>query len=215
MRNFILLSFCLVVAPGAVFGQHSNWDKAINAAERAYGDQHYREAELQFVRAEKEAESFGPSDRRLAMTLNNLGGLYLREARYAESEPLFKRALAIWEKGGESTNGDRATALNNLGALYAYQSRFAEAEPIYLQCLTLSEKNLGADHPSVASTLNNLGALYWEEGKFTEAEPFYRRAVFIREKNLGPENPELASSLNNLAALEIRQGQIYGRRIAV
>ncbi len=58
----------------------------------------YPEAEKQWSAALKEAEGFGPQDPRLATTLNNLAGLYQAQGRYAEAEPLYKRALAIIEK---------------------------------------------------------------------------------------------------------------------
>ena len=123
MRNLILWLFFLAVMPWAAFGQTSGWDSTINAAARAYGQQKYDEAELQYMQAVKEAESFGPYDHRMGVTLNNLAELYLREAKYNEAESLFKRALGIWEKSSESTTNDKATALNNLAALYSYQSR--------------------------------------------------------------------------------------------
>ena len=58
----------------------------------------YPEAEKQWSAALKEAEGFGPQDPRLATTLNNLGEVYRAQGRYAEAEPLYKRALAIREK---------------------------------------------------------------------------------------------------------------------
>ena len=64
MRKLILWSFILAVTPHSVVGQASPWNNAINAAARAFGQQQYREAELQFMEAKKEAESFGPADDR-------------------------------------------------------------------------------------------------------------------------------------------------------
>ena len=66
--------------------------------------------------------------------------LYREQGRYAEAEPLHKRALAIREKvfGGEHRNV--ATSLNNLALLYWDQSRYAEAEPLYKRALAILEK---------------------------------------------------------------------------
>ena len=122
MRNLILWSLCLALSPWLVFGQTSHWDSTMIAAQKAYGQAQYREAELQLMQAEKEAESFGPFDRRLAKSLNNLAQLYVREARYGEAEPVLKRALGICEKDGDSAATEKASTLNNLAALYAYQS---------------------------------------------------------------------------------------------
>jgi hypothetical protein len=72
MRNLI---FCLIFtafAPWVALGQPSHWDDTVNAASRAYRQQQYSQAESLYVQAAKEAESFGPYDHRLGVTLNNL-----------------------------------------------------------------------------------------------------------------------------------------------
>ena len=43
-------------------------------------------------------KSFGPEDRRLAVTLNELAALYHASLRFSEAEALYRRALGIWEK---------------------------------------------------------------------------------------------------------------------
>src|SRR5262249_50692942 len=49
----------------------------------------------------------------VATDLNNLAGLYYALGRYAEAEPLFKRALAIEEKALGAEHPSVATDLNN------------------------------------------------------------------------------------------------------
>ncbi len=51
---------------------------------------------------------------------NNLGELYRLQGRYAEAEPLYKRALAIKEKVLGPEHPEVATSLNNLGLLLNY-----------------------------------------------------------------------------------------------
>ena len=97
-------------------------------------------------------------------SLNNLAVLYTEQGRYAEAEPLYKRALAIDEKALGPDHPDVATALNNLAGLYDDQGRYAEAEPLYKRALAIREKALGPDHPDVAASLNNLAALYRRPG---------------------------------------------------
>src|SRR5689334_16201858 len=167
MRQFNRLLLLLAITCNPVFAQSNSWNDAITAAAQAFRHQRYDEAETCFLKAQTEAESLGPDNPRVGTTINNLAELYVREAKYAKAEPLFKRALRIWEKADDSTAAalSKATVLNNLAALYEYQSRYIESEPLYLKCLALREKILGPEHPDVASTLNNLGALYWEMGK--------------------------------------------------
>ncbi|MCH6578498.1 MAG: CHAT domain-containing protein, partial [Proteobacteria bacterium] len=53
--------------------------------------------------------------------------LYHRQGKYAEAEPLHKRALAIREKALGPEHPDVATSLNNLAELYKAQDKYAEA----------------------------------------------------------------------------------------
>jgi tetratricopeptide (TPR) repeat protein len=142
-----------------------------------------------------------------AARLLNQAGLYLFErGRYPDAEPLYQRALAIWERalGPEHPN----VALNlNLALLYHAQGRYAKAEPLYKRALVIEKKALGPEHPNVAQSLNNLAELYHAQGRYAEAEPLYQHALAIGEKVLGPEHPNVAQSLNNLAELYHAQGR--------
>ena len=94
----------------------------------------------------------------VATSLNHLTGLYDRQGRYAEADPLYERALAIWEKVllGPG-HPDVATSLNNLAGLYDRQGRYAEAEPLYERALAIREKVLGPEHPDVATSAQQPG----------------------------------------------------------
>ena len=71
----------------------------------------------------------------LASTLNNLAERYKEEGRYADAEPLYKRALAIREEELGPDHPDVAQSLNDLAALYSAQGRDADAEPLYKRAL--------------------------------------------------------------------------------
>jgi len=163
----------------------------------------------------------GPEHPSTATSLNNLALLYDNQGLYAKAEPLYQRALAIYEKALGPEHPDTATSLNNLAGLYASQGLYAKAEPLYQRALAIDEKALGPEHPDTAIDLNNLAALYDSQGLYAKAEPLYQRALAIREKVLGPEHPDTALSLNNLAALYKSQGlyakaePLYQRALAV
>jgi tetratricopeptide (TPR) repeat protein len=61
--------------------------------------------------------------------------LYDNQGRYADAEPLYKRALAIREKTLGPDHPDVAQSLNNLALLYDQQGRYADAEPLYKRAL--------------------------------------------------------------------------------
>jgi tetratricopeptide (TPR) repeat protein len=116
---------------------------------------------------------YGPDHPETATSLDKLAELYYRQGRAAESEPLFKRALAIREIAGP---------LKNLAALYLGQGRYAEAEPLLKRALAIRETRLGLDHPAVADSLNDLAELYRGQGRAAEAGLLFERAGDIRNK---------------------------------
>lgn len=79
----------------------------------------------------------------LGTSLNNLAMIYVRQGRYAEAEPLLKRALAIQEKALGPDHPDVSNSLNNLATLYAGQGRYADADPLFKRALAIHEKALG------------------------------------------------------------------------
>jgi CHAT domain-containing protein len=66
----------------------------------------------------------------VAISLNNLASLYFAQSRYADAEPLHKRALAIREEGLGPNHPDVAISLNNLAWLFQAEGRYADALPI-------------------------------------------------------------------------------------
>jgi tetratricopeptide (TPR) repeat protein len=146
----------------------------------------------------------------IALMVNQFGLFLLARAEYAQAEPMFRRALAIYEKALGPEHPDVATSLNNLAELYHDQGQYGKAEPLHERALAIHEKALGPEHPDVATSLNNLAQLHKRRGQYARAEPLYERALVIYEKALGPEHPEVATSLNNLAGLYHDQGQ-YGK----
>ena len=133
--------------------------------------------------------------------------LYLR-ARYAEAEPLSRRALAIREAALGLDHPDTAASLNNLALLLCDQGRYGEAEPLLRRALAIREAALGPDHPHTAWSLGSLAELLRDQGRLGEAEPVRRRALAISEAALGPDHPDTARSIGNLAELLRDQGRL-------
>ena len=53
----------------------------------------------------------------MATSLNNLAGLYSNQGQYAKAEPLYERALAIYEKALGPEHPDVATSLESYAIL--------------------------------------------------------------------------------------------------
>lgn len=141
----------------------------------------------------------------VALSMSNLGGLYLDQGRYKAAKTLFLQSLQLTKPFLKKDNpqvemawGDWAITLNNLAMLYYDQGRYSDAELLCKKSLKL-HRLLGNDHPLVATSLNNLAMVYSAQGRYTEAEPLYLQALEIRKQKLGDEHPDVATSLNNLA----------------
>ena len=106
-------------------------------------------------------------------------------SRYAEAEPLFKKALAILEEALGSDPPSIGRVLNNLALLYVDQRKNSDAEPLYQRALAIREKALGSAHPYVAESLENYAALLHETGRSAEAAKMVARAKAIRAKHAG------------------------------
>ena len=145
---------------------------------------------------------------RLAMALRCQGIARVGQGRYAEAEPLYKRALEIAQKTfGEEDPNVVAIDLNNLADLYRQQGRYAKAELLFKRALEIGENVLGKEHPDVADRVNNLALVCFDQGRYTEAERLYRRALKAFEMAFGQEHGKVTMVLTNLANLHMAQGR--------
>lgn len=145
------------------------WQQHMDAGQQAFQAGRYAEAEQSLLAALEEAEGFGPQDPRLMTSLNNLAGLYYAQGKYAQAEPLLKRALALHKERLGPEHVEVATALQNLALLYDVQNRYTEAEPLYLQALALKEKILGVTNPSTIKTIENYALFLRKRNRTAEA----------------------------------------------
>ena len=134
-------ALCVALVATQACTQPTNWGMHHTAGQKAYEQGRYAEAEKARLLALKEAENFGPEDPRLATSLNDLAVLYHAQGKYAEAEPLHKRALAIREKALGPEHSDVATSLENYAALLRKMNRDAEASKMEARAKAIREKS--------------------------------------------------------------------------
>jgi tetratricopeptide (TPR) repeat protein len=117
------------------------------------------EARKGFEAALEAAEGFAPGDPRLGLTLAGLGTVLNGLGDYAEAEPLFERALGIWEKSPPESELHRATALHGLAGVHYARGEIEAAEPLLERALAIREKALAAEHPAVLQTRKSITTL--------------------------------------------------------
>ncbi len=130
--------------------------------------------------------------------LNKSALLLDTRADYARAEPLYRKALAIWETSLGESHPKVALVLSNLASLFFATNRHGEAEPLMRRALAICETSLGRTHPKVASLLSNLAHLLFTTNRLGEAEPLIRRALAMDEASFGKDHPMLAIRLSQL-----------------
>ncbi len=145
-------------------------------------------------------EKHGETSASFARAISWQAFLLQARGRSEQAEPLFEKAIVIYQKVLPPGHMDIATSINNLGFAYQNTDRLIEAEQLYKQSLEMREK---ADPPVpllVADSLNNLAQCYKRQYRVAEAEPLHRRALEMRAKVLPPNDPLIAQSLMNLGS---------------
>jgi tetratricopeptide (TPR) repeat protein len=164
----------------------------------------YAEARKSYLDALAEAEKFGPDDRRLAATLNNLGALLFDYGDYRQAEHMFGRALRILEQNAPAGDADVANALNNLAALAARGGRLDDARAMYERALGIMARQ-EPDEPEPGAILNNLADVLRKQGHDREAAALYRRSIAAWTKRGAEE--QAALPMGNLAVLYFLAGR--------
>ncbi len=193
--------------------------------QRVQGEGHWEAADAaQWVRTLRQAAAL-PADKQASLA--EAPGLTAKavslqsRGKYAEAEPLLRKALAASAEALGPKHPQAARGYNNLASLFYSQGRFREAEGLYRQALAIWEEALGPSHPLTASTRGAVGLSLHSQGRAREAEPLLRKALAVQEAVLGPRHPETARGSNNLALSLDAQGRyreaepLYRQALAV
>ncbi len=161
-------------------------------------------------------ERIGPSaNLELAGALNNLGGVYLNQDMYPETEALFRRSLAVAEKlpAGKTRDYQRGTSMNSLAVVYGLEAnamadngQTGEASAAYdkmiavlNEVIPIWSKLFAANPQAVANLVANRGEAYSKKQQYDRAEADLRDALKVRLQALGPKHQAVATVQNNLA----------------
>jgi tetratricopeptide (TPR) repeat protein len=134
-----------------------------------------------------------------------LADLYESYERYAEAEPLYKRALAIIETKGER-HTKLLTVLDKIGLMSLRQQNFEQAESIYQRVLDMRVEMHGPTHAEVALSHVGLGQMYIERGDHKLAIQHLQKALPIAEQEYGNEHALVGEIVDRLAVAYYETG---------
>ncbi|MGE3987455.1 tetratricopeptide repeat protein [Pseudorhodoplanes sp.] len=143
------------------------------------------------------AKRYGTRHLNYAIAVNELARVYNVLKRPADAIPLFRQALAIFER--ERNNTAVAITLNNLGNALRNQGSLAASAQFLERALAIYEKEVGRDHRSFAETAINLASVYQAQGNYPKAVALFRQSLQGLQKALGPKHLNVAIGHENLA----------------
>src|SRR5262249_16388347 len=141
-----------------------------------------------------------------ANSYNNLALLLNSVGKYAEAEPLFRKALEIRRRALGEDHPDTAASYDGLAVLLQSVGKHAEAEPLHRQALEIYRPPLPHPHrPTPLHALaprSNLRPLLRTAGGTSAApEPLFRKPLETPPRPLAAVLRYTATSYNNLAGL--------------
>ncbi len=127
-----------------------------------------------------------PNDSFMARILDTLASILSAQGEYSQSEQVFKRGLALFEKLPGPSHPDVAMMIRGLATLYRDwgKSRYADAEKLFQQAIDIQEQKLGVDTPELANTLREYALLLRKTYREAEAAKLEKRAEAIKSKQI-------------------------------
>ncbi len=138
-----------------------------------------------------------------AQMLDALGRVNEQLGRFAESEQMLRRALALRRAQQGVNHPDVAATLINLSSAVRQLGRGAEALQLAREALAIQERALGPGHPDMATTLRRMSDLTADA---SVAESLIRAALAIQRAAYGAERMEVTNTNTALADLLIARG---------
>lgn len=140
-------------------------------------------------------------------TAFNLAQLLDIQAKYKESELLYKATLTGIESVFGVDHEYCAIVVEPMGDLYRKQSRYAEAKKAFQRARKIREATLSKEHPDYGKTLLNLALVYRDEGKYARAQDLCTQATKIIENAIGQNNIDIANCWITAASIARYQGR--------
>jgi serine/threonine-protein kinase len=125
---------------------------------------------------------FGEENGEVAVSLNTLATILVREGRTAEAEPLLRRSIALRRKLDGPLSPGLAKSINNLAVLLANEGRLSEAEALHRESLAMRRKLYPEGHQDLLRSLENLSDLRVRQGDSGEAAALSREAQELKKR---------------------------------
>lgn len=224
MKKVIIGSLALVFCFASIttYAEDSEWETFYDEAGFSSNQTLYTNAVVLAKQKLQSAEQeYGLVHPNVALRLNNLALLYIKQGQQSKAEPLLMRALAINENTIDPGHRSEAvTILNNLASYHSSRGEIDPAMLLFYMAMFIEESAHGRQ-TGAAMIANNIAGVFRRKGLDAAAGDLYRSSLAILESNLGENDPKVALVLNNLASLYnfqqdyLQAESLYMRSLAI
>ena len=156
---------------------------------------------------------FNKGDPDLAESYYKLGAIYVNQAKYAQGEGPFRKALEAAEQSFGLDNPVIINYIDNLAIVCSKTGKMAEAESLIKRAQAIEKSSLSIDDPENVETSNKLAAFYMEEGKYLDAEALLKQSMTILHKYFAANGGKPLPPDFGLEALETLETMEVNRKL--
>ncbi|MDZ4838286.1 MAG: tetratricopeptide repeat protein [Candidatus Melainabacteria bacterium] len=169
---------------------------AFNMAQILNEKGHYKAAEALYKATLLGVQSLmGFEHEHVAIVLEPLGELYLKESRYAEARKTFQQVRKIRAAALTKEHPDYGKALLDVALVYRDEGKYAKAQDLCKQATAIIEKSLGQNNVDISQCWITQASIARYQGRYSEAEELANRALKLDEKLLTADHPNVAHDL--------------------
>jgi|AGTN01.1.fsa_nt_gi Tetratricopeptide repeat. len=188
LRVLLPLCVCFALGQGALAaGNDKEFSQLLKDGMNAIRQNQLQSAEPLLEKSLKEAEKFGPNDRRVGESLVNLGVVYAQKKDWPKAIAVSKRALNIDIKVHGENHPDVAYDYHQLGTYLDISGKHAEATPYLKKALSMRDNLPGLSPTLVGVTAENLGENLSSLKRTVDAEALYRQSLKYFKDDKNPE----------------------------
>lgn len=139
---------------------------------------------------------------KLAISLTQLGSLYVTSSKYSEAQPLLLRAKNTFESESNTENPNFADCLVWLSVVYfVHTQELPKAEVLLRQALAIDQHGNTINPSAIATDLRLLAGIFRFQLRNADSEKLLRQALEALKKDARPDEVEIAKVNFSLALL--------------